>query len=235
MLACSVQASIVAELEDAAARVQYAFYAQDERALRSAIADLEKLTVPAEYATRREYQLGIAHWRLADLGANGNNTRSAALGRCENHLSAALRDEPRHAEALAVRTLCAYQRNDLLAAGARALKRSCRRQSALQKALELRPRNPRVLFVEAWCAEKDGDISSAVELAERAAAAFAEEQLAPGDHAAWGQADTSLFLAQLQLRLGNRAAARDRVEQALILAPDYVAARELLTQIAGGR
>jgi Tfp pilus assembly protein PilF len=89
--------------------------------------------------------------------------------------------------------------------------------------------------VEALCADKDGSTASALQFAHNAQAAFEQEQLQAGEHASWGQAETSLLLAQLELRLGNRAAARDQVEQALILAPDYVAARELMTEIAATR
>lgn len=233
--ACAAQAGDLAELQDAAARMQYAYYTRDLRALQSAVEDLQRVAVPEDRNPLRDYQVGVGYWRLADLHGASGTARSQALGRCEDHLERAVRAQPRFAEALAVRNLCTFQRNDLVAVGARALKRDCARQNALQKALELAPRNPRVLYVAALCADKDGDAKQAMQTARSALTAFQQEQLGASDEAGWGQADTSLLLARLHLQQGDRTAARDSVEQALILAPDYVAARELQSEIAAAR
>lgn len=233
MLACVAAASDLAELDDAAARVQYAFYSRDERGLRAALTDLEHIAVSGEHASTREYQLGVGYWHLADLTTT--SAHNQALKRCEEHLDATVQLAPRHAEALAIRALCADQQNKLLTGGTRALTRGCQSQASLLKALELAPRNPRVLYAQAVCAMSDGNVGKASEVAQRAWAAFDGSPLTADDDASWGQAETCLLLARLSLRSGERAAARDRVEQALILAPDYVAAHELLTEISSGR
>ena len=233
VLACNAGSAAIADLDDAAARAQYAFYTRDERALRAALGDLERLSVPSDRASSLAYQLGVGYWHLADITTATGRTQ--ALERCSQHLESAAKLDPRHAEALAVRGLCVHQQNGLLSTGARALKRECERQSSLAKAIELAPRNPRVLYAQALCAMNDGNAAKALEHAQRASATFERLLFSADDAATWGHAETYLLLANLQLRNGERAAAREAVEQALVLAPEYIAARELLTQISSGR
>lgn len=232
LLACvHVQADESAELDDATARMQYAYYTRDERALRAGLSDVERMSVPDAEQVWREYQLGLAYWRLAELSSSGPaSARVRILSRCEEHLDAAIHLRPALTEAKAVRGLCAVERG-----GARASKHACSDQTDIAKAFELAPRNPRVLYVQAVCALQEGDPSRALEHAQRATAAFEQAPLAAEEHSNWGQAETCVLLARLLLKQGDRAAARDRVEQALVLAPDYVAARELLSQIAAGK
>jgi tetratricopeptide (TPR) repeat protein len=222
-----------AQLDDAAARLQYAYYTRDVQALRTQLDAVERLSMPEAMRSLRAYQLGLGYWHLAELTEKSGASSALALGRCEEHLEAAIDAQPRLAEAHAIRGLCGFLR--ARKTSARPLKRECREQPAMVKALDLAPRNPRVLYVAALCAVNDGNAALALDEAQRAWAAFERAQPDADVHSDWGQAETCVVLAQLQWQQGNRALARDRVEQALILAPDYVAARELLAQIAAGR
>ena len=227
------RANDAAELDDAAAQMQYAYYTRDERALRAGLNDVERMSVPEAAQVWREYELGIGYWRLAEVSQTSSNSVVVqTLSRCEEHLDAALRLQPALVEAKAVRGLCAVRRGATRASNAHPPKRECLQQADVTKAFELAPRNPHVLYVHALCALQDGDLATALDHAQRAWSAFEQAPLGAAEHSSWGQAETCLLLAQLQLRQGNRAAARDHVEQALVLAPDYVAARELLKQIA---
>lgn len=229
--ACPSHASVPAELTDAAARIQYAYYTRDTRQLRSALESLAQLSLPSDSEVLRNYQLGVGYWHLAELSRSA--ARRQALARCEEHLEAVLRTDARRADALAVHGLCAFNRGELRVGNVR--RRECARTSAIAEAVEIAPRNPRVLYVQALCALKDGDTAKALELAQRAWNAFEEAPLDAEEHAGWGHAEACVLLARLQLSRGDRAQARDRAEQALILAPDYVAASELLAEIAGSR
>jgi tetratricopeptide (TPR) repeat protein len=231
-----VQAHELAELDDAAGRLQYAYYSADVRAVRSGLDAIARLSLPASLHTMREYQLGIGYWRLADLlQVQGGSPLNQALTRCEEHLKSALAADARLAEAHAVQGLCDSYRAHLRKTTARSPQRPCSHHAALEKALELAPHNPRVLYVQAACAMHDGDTGAALKQAELAWQAFEHATPSTDQHSDWGQADTCLLLARLHLRQGNRTVARDRVEQALIAAPDYVAARALLAEIAATR
>ncbi|MET0657643.1 MAG: hypothetical protein ABW110_05730 [Steroidobacteraceae bacterium] len=237
LLACApAHADASAELDDAAARMQYAYYTRDERALRAGLSDVERMSVPDTEQVWRDYQLGVGYWRLAELSRSGPaSARLRILSRCEEHLDAAARLRPALTEAKAVRGLCAVERSSARASSAHAPKTACSHQTDIVKAFELAPRNPRVLYVQAVCALQEGDPARALEHARQASAAFEQAPLDAEEHSTWGQAETCVLVAQLLLKQGDRAAARDRVEQALVLAPDYVAARELLSQIAAGK
>ncbi|MET0986279.1 MAG: hypothetical protein ABW034_12820 [Steroidobacteraceae bacterium] len=237
LLACvHARADESAELDDAGARMEYAYYTRDERALRAGLSDVERMSVPDAEQVWREYQLGLGYWRLAELLRSGPaSAHMRILSRCEEHLDAAVHLRPALTEAKAVRGLCAVERGGARASNAHPPKHACSNQTDVAKAFELAPRNPRVLYVQAVCALQEGDPSRALEHAQRASAAFEQAPLDAEEHGNWGQAETCVLLAQLLLKQGDRAAARDRIEQALVLAPDYVAARELLSQIAAGK
>jgi len=50
----------------------------------------------------------------------------------------------------------------------------------------------------------------------------------------WGAADAYLYLARDLLDHGDAVGARDALEHALLLAPDYAQARRLMAKIASG-
>jgi uncharacterized protein YecT (DUF1311 family) len=221
------------EVDDLATRMQYAFLTRDQRALLGGIEELRRLSVSDEGQVWREYQLGVGYWHLAELSSEDAELNQWLKG-CEEHLAAAARLRPALVEAQALSGFCAFQRTAARAANGRGIKRECSRQADVAQALERAPRNPRVRYVSALCALQDGDAAAALQHAQRAWSEFEQTRIETEEHRIWGHAETCVLLARLELQHGNRTVARDRAEQALVLAPDYVAARELLDRILMG-
>jgi tetratricopeptide (TPR) repeat protein len=58
---------------------------------------------------------------------------------------------------------------------------------------------------------------------------------AEGDMPDWGHAEAFAWLGQSYLQLGDKVAARNALERALVLAPDFVWARSLQVQLKSAR
>jgi tetratricopeptide (TPR) repeat protein len=115
-----------------------------------------------------------------------------------------------------------------------------RLQQALARARELEPSNPRIALLDAWLvslrpALADASIQDeAVKKLEAAADAFAAWS-PPPDAPDWGEAEALAALAELHLARGELRDARDLIERALLVAPDYRFAVELRAQLQGSR
>jgi Tfp pilus assembly protein PilF len=97
----------------------------------------------------------------------------------------------------------------------------------LRTALTLAPENPRVRFIEALCAG-DSDIEDWRAVVTAFESAPPRSERAPD----WGHAEALLALGQSYLTRGDSVAARDAIERALVIAPDYRAAQSLLETAA---
>jgi tetratricopeptide (TPR) repeat protein len=114
-----------------------------------------------------------------------------------------------------------------------------RRERALALARERDDDNPRIVLVEAWAMLQ----SAGADVAKRAAAAAkleavvaAFEMWTPSlDDPDWGYAEALTGLAAAALERGQTRAARDFIERALLLAPDYSAALGLRVAMQGAR
>jgi tetratricopeptide (TPR) repeat protein len=112
------------------------------------------------------------------------------------------------------------------------------RDSRIERARALAPRNPRVVLLDGVAdGEKSkafgGDkvraqskFQQAVELFERAGEPAEGE---PG----WGAAEAYLYLGRGLMRTGDTLGARNALEQALIIAPEFAAARRELARLTG--
>jgi tetratricopeptide (TPR) repeat protein len=231
------QAQSAAELDDAAARLQYAFLTADTRALEDVLALVSSYEVDGRLAPIKEYQLAYGHWKLAELYAQTARSDRRAAGSsakaaktCSTHARAAARLDSRMAEAYALEAACeGMPQGFLRLAGVGA--GDCAGSKALRMALSLAPRNPRVLFVEALCT-KTGTASENVNRWRRVADAFAAAPPVSPGHADWGQPEALTLLGESYLQQNNTIAARDALERALVLAPDYEAAQQLLQTVA---
>jgi len=65
-------------------------------------------------------------------------------------------------------------------------------------------------------------------------AAFEAERSAADHLPGWGAAEAWLLLAQDLLDHGDTVGARDALEHALLIAPEFVQARRLMTKITSG-
>jgi tetratricopeptide (TPR) repeat protein len=240
----SAHSDPTAELDDAAARLQYAFYTADSRHLEDVLALVDRLEVPSTLAAMKEYYAAYGHWKLAQLysddsardGGSASARRSAAnkaAQSCVKHGEAAFKLEPRMDEAYAIHAVCAA-----FGAGLRPSDKSssagCVRSKSLQMALQLGADNPRVMLIEAVCMGGGGSASSTALFDKLREVIKAFESAAPSRPGKpdWGQAEALVLLGQSYLQRGDSLAARDVIERALVLAPDYRKAQELLQAAA---
>ena len=228
----------VNELDDAAARMQYAFHTADARGVEEALSVVQKLELPASMSGMKEYFTAYGRWKLAelhtDLAVAGKRVaRSAATkeaAACVRAAEGAEKRDPKLAEAYAIEAICsamARRAPEVLSPG-------CAKHKALRTAKELAPTNPRVLFIEAQCvAELDKQDSKAqLERLRQLVHAFESAPPSRPGLPDWGQAEALLMLGEASLEQGDAVAARDFIERALVIAPDYLKAREVLEKSA---
>jgi hypothetical protein len=108
----------------------------------------------------------------------------------------------------------------------------CARSKSLRTALSLGGENPRVHFVESLCSsDAEGDPAAI----DRWRAVVARFEAAPPSQPGkpdWGHAEALTLLGETYLKRGEMVAARDVLERALVLAPDYRQAQKLLQTAA---
>src|SRR6266446_1331558 len=146
--------------------------------------------------------------------------------RCVGELDATLAAATDFAEGLALRAACLATEADTAHAGHAA--RGARRD--IGRALRLAARNPRVLLIDAMsdyqlAPERGGDKERALAKLRQAVAAFELERAGTEQLPGWGAAEAYLLLARDLLDHGEPVAARDALEHALLLAPEFAQAR----------
>lgn len=226
-------AATLAEFDDAQARIQYGFLTGDARTIESALREVEGFQADTRYAPLQAYQLAYGHWKLAqvysqadarEVSARNSSVVSKAAKKCVEQARTARTLDPRMAEAYAIEAVCdGMPKGFLRLVG---LTGSCARSRPLRTALSLEPQNPRVLLIEAMCAGgKDAD---GVARWRKVVQAFASASPSGAGKPDWGEAEALLMLGEHHLQRGEALAAREALEKAVALAPDFEAARELL-------
>lgn len=245
MLCSGANAESTAELDDAAARLQYAFYTADVRALQDVRDVLASLEVPPQSLAMKEYYLGFGEWKAAQLhevrarelpSPEARNNAAKAAQECSKHMQTAIAQDTRFAEAYAIEALCAGLPHSQRAGGVRSAQNACGRSKGLQTALKLEPGNPRVRLVEYLCQGAPDHERSAVQF-EQLRDVIAAFEAAPPSRPGrpdWGEAEALVLMGEEYLRRGDTVAARNVLERALVLAPDFHAAQEML-QTASAR
>lgn len=226
---------VVAELDDAAARSQYAFYTTDTRNLEEVIGLIEQLAAPPPLQAMKAYYAAVANWKLAQLrqeenaDASGADPEASQAGKaCRQHAEAAAKQDSDLAEALALQAICATFETSLT--GARI---GCARSKLLRAARERAPTNPRILLIEVLCTEDEERTSAAYHERVRALVrSFESAPVATLGTPDWGAAEALVLLAQSYQQRGDQVNARDTVERALVIAPDYRKAQALLSKAA---
>lgn len=243
------------ELDDLIARIQFNSYAADSRALQSDLSALQRRELADELLVTQRYYLGYGYLKLAEaLREQDRSAGRKASGACIEVLTKATDNEPKrtgpqreraridqlYAELWAMQGACAALEAELsLLPGSASISVSSFKSSkASDKALALAPNNPRVKLLtavqEARRAKSSADQERAARQLETVAAMFDAAPAAPalGSNAPdWGQAEALAWLGQVQLKRGDKVAARNTLERALVLAPDYVWAKNLLAQL----
>ena len=225
-------------IEDAATRAEYGFYAREISMIESAIGALEGASTD-ELAGLRLTQLGYAHWKVAQLLATTDpQVAIAAAEACIAALHQAVAAADALAETHALQSAC----YGLLAGLGGALKGAWngrRSGKSLELALTLAPDNPRVRLIDAlndYARPEAGDRVRAHRKFRDAVLAFETGELASSDaDLEWGHAEALAWLGESSLAQGDLVTAREALEKALIIAPHYEWARNLLDEMTRTR
>jgi hypothetical protein len=221
--AFAAHAAPSAELLDLAGRVHYGYYHAEPRTIEAAMTALDRLADSPDVFYYRDF----AALRRAQLGS-ADRSALARLGACAERDVPAGPDKRFAAEAWVLVAACAQ------VAGA-----DGRRERALSQARERDDDNPRIALVEAWAlagaagddaAERDAlaaKLATVVEAFDAWAPSFNDPD--------WGHAEALTAAAALALERGQARTARDLIERALLLAPDYRAALDVRAALQSAR
>ena len=221
---------------DIEGRIQYAYYTEDLRALDNLSAQPDS---KGGAEALQSYYAALAYYRVALLSAGQDKPRAmSAAEHCNASLDQASQGRADWADALALQGACLGLVAELSAL--RAPLAGPRSRSLLAHALVLEAHTPRVMLLDgslelerprlgvaAAKARACGEFAAAVAVFE--AARSGAEQV-PG----WGLAEGYAYRARCDLERGDVAAARDALERALLIAPDFQLARRLIARITAG-
>jgi tetratricopeptide (TPR) repeat protein len=259
-IVAAVPATLVRAAEtnwlDMESRIQYGYFTEDARSLRNLV---EPLASNESHDRLKSYYAGLLAYRLtllaeAQVDAAGaspdklptprKNDRSQneprqAAERCVSALEQALEAQSDFADALALQSACLGLAAEL--SSWRAPFATSKSSTQMHKALQLAPRNPRVLLLEAIGEHRHGKAPSAAATEQHpcdkfknAAAAFETERADVDRVPGWGAAEAYTWLGRCYLDAGDAVAARDALERALLIAPEFGQARRLLSSITSG-
>jgi len=229
-LGTSVASASSMDWMDVEGRIQYGFYTEDARTLSDVVSQLsgpEAGTDPLLH-----YYVGFANYRLATVLATKDKTRARdAAARCVSRMDEVVRGKPKFAEGMALQSACLRELSNLTAWKPLAGPKS---SGQMEKAVKLAPKDPRVLLLQALEHGDAGKIDSmGLERLKKAAEAFEAERQGVDHTPGWGAAETYAYLARGYLDQGDVVAARDALERALLIAPDFALAKRLLNRITG--
>lgn len=218
---------------DVESRIQYGYYTEDPRALAGVMQIL-----PAGESASKSYYAGLANYRLTQLSVARDKSRAKETAdACVDNLDHALKINKDFADALALQSACL----DMLATlqAWRTPFASSKSGAQIEKARHLAPKNPRVLLLNAAemyerpktsAAERDLALSGF----KNAAAAFEAERQEAEHTPGWGAAEAYVYLGRCYLDRGAALEARDALERALLIAPEFSEARRLMKKITSG-
>jgi tetratricopeptide (TPR) repeat protein len=233
LLAAPLVTAADASRLDLESRIQYSYYTEDLHALQNLVDSLQGDTQTDAF---HGYYVGLASYRLALLYAERAPDKAKSLfERCVSGLDESLKARPEFAEALALQAACLH-RVGALASLAVPLS-GHRSGSEMRRALELAPKNPRVLLLEAvevqtrpQTSQRDNTLATL----QQSVAAFETERTGPETLPSWGEAEAYAYLARGYLAQGDAIAARGALEHALLIAPDFALAHRLMKRITDG-
>lgn len=246
---------------DIESRIQYGYYTEDVHSLRNLV---EALASNDSHDRLKSYYAGLLAYRITLLEQAQADQAAAAAGagtpppkspppvrkndrsknearqtveRCVASLDRALEAQSNFPDALALQSACLRQLAEL--SSWRAPLAAPKSASQLHRALQIAPRNPRVLLLEAIGdyehSETSGDDAQHPCAKFKAAAAVFEAERADVDQVpGWGAAEAYMWLGRCYLDSGDGNAARDALERALLIAPEFGQARRLLATITSG-
>ena len=221
---------------DVEGQVQYAFYTENTRALNNLAGRLDS-KVGSE--PLQGYYAALAFYRLAQSSEAHDKPQSvSAAERCVANLDLVLQARADWAEAFALQGACLAAVAELTPL--KAPLSGTRSRTQLARALKLEPHNPRVLLLDGVLEyerprnAQHAGANSACATIQAAVAAF-EAARPDAEHVPeWGLADGYTYRARCDLDRGDVSGARDALERALLIAPDFQLARRLIARITTG-
>jgi tetratricopeptide (TPR) repeat protein len=206
------------------ARIDQAVLSDDTGTLKLCRAEALRLQTAPGGSSRALLAYAVAYigWRLAFNPSVPAAEQEALLNEAEAQLKAALKIDPKSAEALAL--LSSVYGAKIAKSSIRGIVLGPRSSGAIADAAKLEPDNPRVLLSQGvgkfnTPAMFGGSDTEAEALIRRALTAFQSEPAAkpwPG----WGRFDAHAWLGQIFAKRGDKAAARAEYERALGIAPN---------------
>ena len=241
------------EWADIEGRIQYAYYTNDSRALASVLTSLKPKAVEGEEASTadlpvRSYFRALANYRLAQVLAGTRKSQAKdAIDDCQDEAQASVAALPKipigldeqddnrkqRAESYALATACTLAGREMSSipffGGGRI-------GSRIDEAVKLEPKNPRVKLVEALAqferAGKDEkEKAVALRNLRNVTQMFEQARAGASSTPEWGAAEAYAFLGRALYDQRDAVGAREALERALLIAPDYAFARTLMGQI----
>ena len=205
-------------------RIDQAVLSDDTATLKLCRAEVLRLQTAPGGSSRALLAYAVAYigWRLAFNPSVPAAEQDALLDEAEAQIKAALKIDPKSAEALAL--LSSVYGAKIAKSSIRGMTLGPRSSSAIGDAVKLEPDNPRVLLSQGvgkfnTPAMFGGSDTEAEALLSRALTAFQSEPAAkpwPG----WGRFDAHAWLGQIFAKRGDKTAARAEYERALAIAPN---------------
>jgi tetratricopeptide (TPR) repeat protein len=241
---------------DIESRIQYGYFTEDSRALRNLV---EPLTSNDSHDRLKSYYAGLLAYRqtqlaqaLADKAAaatgdkppatarkneRGNDEVRQTVERCVRSLDHALEAQSDFADALALQSACLDLLDELSSWRGRFA--GPKSATQMRRALQLAPKNPRVLLLDAIGAYEHAKAPSSgtehsCDKFKNVAAVFDTERANVDQVPGWGAAEAYTWLGRCYLENGDANTARDALERALLIAPEFGQARRLLASITSG-
>jgi len=205
-------------------RIEQAALSDDAGALRLCRAEALRMQTTPGAGSRALLPYAVVYigWRLAFNPAVPEAEQDDLLDEAETQLKAALKTDPKSAEALAL--LSSVYGGKIAHSPIRGILLGPRSSGAIGDAAKLEPNNPRVLLSQGvgkfnTPAMFGGSDTEAEALIRRALVAFQTE---PADKPwpNWGRLDARAWLGQILVKRGDKAGARAEYEQALAVAPN---------------
>jgi tetratricopeptide (TPR) repeat protein len=224
------------EAQDYENRVEFGYLSEDAKALRALVRTLKALAAEDAADRLAHYLAAHSEYRWAQvLDATGKAGAEDAAKECIDQLAGLTRKGSSDVEAFTQRAAC---HGFLAGSGViKAVTHGPEAGDTVTVALQLAPKNARARLVDAlidfWRPEKlGGDRARACTKFKQAAEFFEATPPGSSEFPSWGSADVYLWLGRCYLDRGEIAAARSALEQALIVAPDFAAARRELVKLS---
>jgi tetratricopeptide (TPR) repeat protein len=231
---------------DVESRIQYGYFTEDQRALRTLV---ESFGSGDPHDALKSYYAGLLAYRQAELAeAQADKLPTAArksdrsknearqmVERCVSSLDHALDAQKDFPDALALQSACLERLAEL--STWRAPLAGPKSASQMRKALQIAPKNPRVLLLDAVSDYEHPQAAGAPRSCEKfknTAAVFETERANVDQVPGWGGAEAYTWLGRCYLGNGDAVPARDALERALLIAPEFGQAKRLLSSITSG-